>query len=212
MKGLLLKDWYMLKKYCRSYLLIVVIFLIVSVTTGENVFFMVYPMLMAGVIGVTLISYDERSHWNVYCNTLPCTRSQQVHERYIFSLLIMAFTFLVIATVQLVRMLTVGPVDFDSYLSMMEMLLTTGTLPVAVLMPVVLRWGVEKGRIIYYVVIVAVVAMGYLFSAILQEGGEVLSQMVAFGGGISTMLPFLLAAVLALSWRISLKLYRTREI
>lgn len=30
MKGLLLKDWYMMKKYCRAYLLIAVVFIAVS--------------------------------------------------------------------------------------------------------------------------------------------------------------------------------------
>ena len=36
MKGLLLKDWYMLKKYCRSYLFVLVIFLAVSIFDTDN--------------------------------------------------------------------------------------------------------------------------------------------------------------------------------
>ena len=39
MKGLLLKDWYMMKKYCRAYLLITVIFFAVSCVSDNNLFF-----------------------------------------------------------------------------------------------------------------------------------------------------------------------------
>lgn len=36
MKGLLLKDWYMMKKYCRAYLLIAVVFIAVSLFSNDN--------------------------------------------------------------------------------------------------------------------------------------------------------------------------------
>ena len=43
MKGLLLKDLYMAAKYCRAFLLIVVVFLAVSFFGDDNIFFVVYP-------------------------------------------------------------------------------------------------------------------------------------------------------------------------
>ena len=36
MKGLLYKDWLMLKKYCRVYLLIIIVFLAVSVSADDR--------------------------------------------------------------------------------------------------------------------------------------------------------------------------------
>ena len=36
MKGLLLKDWYMMKKYCRAYLFIAVVFIAVSLFSNDK--------------------------------------------------------------------------------------------------------------------------------------------------------------------------------
>lgn len=54
MKGLLYKDWLMLKKYCRVYLLVLIVFLVVSVSAEESIFFSVYLMVLSSVLGVTL--------------------------------------------------------------------------------------------------------------------------------------------------------------
>ena len=60
MRALFLKDWYMAKSYCRSYLFIVAVFAAVSFISSESLFFMAYPTIMFGILPVTLISYDER--------------------------------------------------------------------------------------------------------------------------------------------------------
>ena len=55
MKGLLLKDWYMIQKYCRSYILITAVFIGISLENGENLFFTFYPCMLCGMIPVTLL-------------------------------------------------------------------------------------------------------------------------------------------------------------
>lgn len=87
MKGLLLKDFYMTAKYCRSFLLIVVVFLAVSFFGKDNVFFILYPVLISSMIPVTLMSYDEHDKWNVYSLTLPYTRGQLVSAKYLTGLI-----------------------------------------------------------------------------------------------------------------------------
>ena len=74
MKGLLLKDLYMTMKYCRSYLLIAVVFTAVSFVGNDNLFFIFYPCPFCGMIPVTLLGYDERSHWQQYRKFSGCTR------------------------------------------------------------------------------------------------------------------------------------------
>lgn len=48
MKGLLLKDFYMAAKYCKAVLLLVIVFLAASFLGEENIFFAVYPSMIAG--------------------------------------------------------------------------------------------------------------------------------------------------------------------
>ena len=88
MRALFLKDWYMAKSYCRSYLLIVAVFAAVSFISSESLFFMAYPAIMFGILPVTLISYDERFHWPAYAGTLPLRRRDEVREKYLLSLLL----------------------------------------------------------------------------------------------------------------------------
>ena len=74
MKGLLLKDAYMAAKYCRAYLLIVAVFLIAAPFSGDNLFLMMYPCILASMVPVNLLAYDAQSKWEQYAGTLPCSR------------------------------------------------------------------------------------------------------------------------------------------
>ncbi|NMP37237.1 MAG: ABC-2 transporter permease [Clostridiales bacterium] len=100
MKGLLLKDFYMIGKYCRSFVLILTVFLVVSCFGNDNTFFIIYPVLIAGMIPVTLISYDEREKWHIYSETLPYTRAQFVSVKYLIGLLFELTVFLLSAAAQ----------------------------------------------------------------------------------------------------------------
>ena len=88
MKALLLKDFYMMKKYCRSYLLVMIIFAGLSVfdptwrTSSLSLL-----CLMAAMMPVTLLAYDERSHWNEYCAALPYGKWDVVSSKYVLCLI-----------------------------------------------------------------------------------------------------------------------------
>ncbi|MDY5649339.1 MAG: ABC-2 transporter permease [Lachnospiraceae bacterium] len=211
MKGLLLKDWMMLKKYCRIYFFMLVIFAAASVGTGDNSFFVMYPMLLSGVLVVTLISYDERTRWNVYCNTLPCPKSMQVNEKYMITLLLVGVTFICLAVLQFVRQLLSGGINWNEYLVLLVILLTVGILPTTILLPIVFRWGVERGRIAYYVVIAGGVAGGMVFSNLIPIGNR--NDIPVLSGRFLPLLVLLiLAFLLAVSWMLSLRFYQKREL
>ena len=80
MKGLILKDLYMIKSYCKSYLLIAVVFFAVSFAGNNNMFFAFYPCLLCGMIPVTLLGYDERSRWIQYSGTMPYTKTHYIRK------------------------------------------------------------------------------------------------------------------------------------
>lgn len=211
MKGLLLKDWLMLKKYCRIYFFLLVVFAAAAMGVENNLFFLFYPMLLGGTLVVTLISYDERSHWNVYCNTLPCSRRMQVNEKYLFSLLLVLGTFVCLALLQLIRGLFLETPDGIVDMGLLLILLAVGILPVAVLLPVVFRLGVEKGRIGYYIVVAGGVAAGTVVMNLIENEGMVLPRI--FSGRLAPVLVLLgLALLLLVSWQLSLRFYQNREL
>lgn len=208
MKGLLLKDLYMMKKYCRTYILITVVFLAVSVVNSDNMFFVFYPCLICGMIPVTLLGYDERSHWLQYSSTLPYTRKQIVSAKYVTGLCTQAAVLLLTGTVQAVRIKIGGSFELRDFIILMVSILFVSALASSISMPFIFRYGVEKGRIAYYAMIGFVCAFGIIISNVFTRGSALLLR-----SGILYAL-FILSAIIlyALSWYLSVIFYQKREL
>ncbi len=114
MKGLLLKDFYQLTKYCRAYLAVALVFA-AAAAVNNNMFFLVYPMIMVSVIPINLISYDEKSKWNLYAGALPYSRRQLVSVKYVIALVVFCAAFLLLAAAQTLAMYRSGNVDWQSW-------------------------------------------------------------------------------------------------
>ena len=207
MRGLLRKDWYMILKYCQTLLAFCVLFLAVGAFSGgENKFFVIYPVLFGGVLPVTLISYDERFHWDRYCDTMPLRRSTVVDERYLMSLLCAGALYLVTMAVQAVLLLPRGGA---AALGQMAMLLpAVGLLPGALMLPIIYRWGVEKGRIAYYVLIAVFTAGGIVFADKWLET----EPGTAGSGGVGALSVVLTLVLFGASWLLSRRIYAKREL
>ena len=150
MKAVRLADFYQAKKYCRGLLLVMGVFgaITVSANRGENLnlFFAVYAMLLAGIISMNLLAYDEQSRWNIFAQTMPCTRRQQVSEKYLVSLICAAAMWLVF-TVVFAGSAILGYTSLENALIVVSVMPALGLLPAAMLLPVVFRFGVTKGRV-----------------------------------------------------------------
>ena len=151
MKGLLLKDWYMVMKYCKAYLLICLVFIGVSIMSDDNFFFILYPCILCGMIPVTLLGYDERSKWDQYCAALPYTKAQIVSGKYLLGMGTQIGMLLLSAVIQVIRMRVSGAFSWKSFSSILSMLAILSFLTPAISLPPMFRWGVEKGRMAYYI-------------------------------------------------------------
>lgn len=208
MKGLLLKDWYMMKKYCRTYLLIAAVFIAVSLVSNDNLFFVFYPCLLCGMIPVNLLGYDERSRWMQYSGALPYTKAQLVSAKYLIGLLVQAAMLVVTGIVQGMKMAVAGNFELGEFAVLMLSFLIIATLTSSIPLPFMFRLGVEKGRIAYYAMIGFVCGASVLASGIF--GGQFISEVQP-----NTILAVLAAAgigVYALSWYLSVALFKKREI
>ena len=208
MKGLLLKDWYMMKKYCRAYLLLAILFTAVSFWGNDNLFLIFYPCLLCGMIPVNLLAYDERSHWDIYCGTLPVTRDMVVSAKYIIGLMLQGVVFLFTAIGQAVRFSRGGSFDAESYLVLMSLMAMLSLFSSSITLPFMFKLGVEKGRMAYYVMIFVICGgagiAGFAFN-------EQLQATIPFGA-VLTLGVLLAAAVYAGSWWLSIVFYRKREL
>ncbi len=207
MKGLLLKDFYLSWRYCRAFLVIVAVFLAVSFTGDDNIFFLIYPIMIASVIPMTLLSYDEHDKWTAYSGTLPYTRTQLVSAKYLVGLCFGTVAFLISMAATTVRMLIGGGFILEQFAVVGTALLVLGCLGPALILPYVFKYGAEKGRIAFYITVgvfsgVAAVLAGMGFQIQTMTRGLWPLAVVA---GVAILL-------YALSWVLSIRFYQKREL
>ena len=203
MKGLLRKDLYMAAAYFRMFLLLVGVFLVVGFFAKEaSTFIVIYPMIIGMMLPVSLLSYDERFRWNRSCDAMPCSRAQVVSAKYLLTLI---SVLLIFALTMLGQWLRLGPDGrLDELAALAPLLLGLGLVGPALLLPIIFRLGVEKGRLAYFVAVGVVVAVGVGVGRELDPAAPV---------SVPLALPIAGSFLLfGLSWLLSIKLYETREL
>ncbi len=207
MKGLLKKDLYMFWGYTRTFLLIALFFVVISSFVRENMFLLVYPMILSAILPVTLLSYDEKFKWNSFCDAMPLTRRQVVSEKYLLTLLVSLCMFLLLTLANGIPML-VRHEPPAKLLEILTVLLPFGLIGPAVLLPFIFRMGPEKGRIAYLVLVGAFCASALILS------DKLLSDLPQIGSPVTGFLLVLgvCALLFAGSWLLSIRLYKTREL
>ena len=199
MKGLLLKDWYLTLKYLRMLILISLLFAAMSVFSPENGFFRIYPAVMFAMIPVSLYSYDDREKWTVYAQAFPVSRAQYVTGKYLFGALGMVALVALLTVLYLIS-------GAEGFVGAVTLSLVLGLGSASLMLPVLFRFGAEKGRIAYLI-----------FIGVICGGGAALSLAAPSEGGAAMPTPSaaLCAGMIVfyiLSWRLSVALYQKREL
>ncbi len=209
MKGLLIKDLYMTAKYCRMHFVILALFLVISFfDQSTNLILVYYPCLLAGTIPVNMLSYDERSGWNVYSRVLPYTKAQIVSGKYLLGLLAQILMLLITAVVQAGRLLYHHAFDWSGYGFLMLAVCVLSFASASITMPFIFRYGVEKGRIAYYVMVGGACACTVLLSYWSPSwNAAALPQAL-----LIIILCAAALAVYAFSWFLSVTFYQKREV
>lgn len=207
MKGLLLKDWFMMKSYCKAYVFIVAVFLGVALFNEGNMFFLIYPSMLGGLIPITLLSYDERSHWNQYCCTLPATKAEFVSAKYLIGLLTSITLIVITVLSQFAKMVVTGRYNISDLVVLFFVLLIISLIPPACCLPFMYKLGVEKGRLAYYFVIGLICALAVIAASFISFASDIeLKPNLVMG-----ILVIAALVIYVTSWRLSIKFYERRE-
>ena len=207
MKGLILKDIYMAAKYCRAYALIAVVFLGMSVVNSENTFLLFYPCLLCGMIPVNLLAYDERSKWLQYSATLPYSKAQIVSAKYLIGLMAQLTVLAATLIAQTVRMYLNGCFSLSGLLLLLGTTLLLSAFASSIAMPFMFLWGVEKGRIAYYVMVGIVSAAAFVINDLPMAPGGTEETVL-----LTPLLCLVSAVLYGLSWYLSIKSFAKREL
>ena len=208
MKGLITKDLFMIVKYFKLYFLLDVIFIIAAFLSPETVSFMMVPVLISGIIPISLLAYDERSRWTEYSGTLPYSRTQIVSAKYLMGLLMQS----VLCAVLYIMLLITGAYhgNFDpagSAVTVMMLFVFAAFFP-AVCLPFCFAFGTEKGRYACMAFIGAFIAVSVTLGST-NVSGDITTQDLAMT--IPPIIWAVVIAVYALSWLLSILIYSKKE-
>lgn len=147
MKGLLIKDFLLMKNYKKVMLFMLTIGIFVGM--NDISFASGYILMVLAILSLSTISYDEANHGLNTLFTLPITRSDYVKEKYLFSLIITGIGFVFVTILGCFR---------KSGFMETLVILSTALLLLALSLPFQLKEGNEKGRIVLFVVV-----FGFIF-------------------------------------------------
>ena len=201
MKGLMKKDFLMLWRASRAFVLICVVFIAMSAISQDNIIFLFMPIMISGLLPSTLLSYDERCKWQEFSGALPVSRAQLVSAKYLLGLGCMTFILLVTLIVHLI----VRRFPPQTLLSMLGAIYGLSLFISAVSLPMMFKFGVEKGRLWYYATLVLVGGASGASAGVTTD---------LFSEGLPSFLwliPVLGVVIFALSWLLAIRFYQKRE-
>lgn len=151
MKGLVKYDLMQLAGTSKKsfYLLYFVGLAAVGVMLGGGTICSYMAVMIGCMTGVSFFSYESWYHWDSYCAVMPLSNRQIVVSRYI-SLLIVTGCGVVWGIVIGVLALTAGKMDltWTQWLLSMVQTVLAALLYMEIEIPVMYRFGVERGRIV----------------------------------------------------------------
>lgn len=194
MKGLLYKDFCILMRQMRIFMFAILLLCVV------NEQLVTFAILYAAMLPYSTLAYDEQSQWLRFAAMTPCRPLDIVLSKYLLGWLLMGCT----AGISLLLNAMIGRLGTELSAAAVISALAAGLICLAVMLPVMFRFGVERARmgvILIFVVIFSLVGSGEFFTA---SALPVLEN-----------LPLLLMAAAVLisagSVMLSVKLFRGRE-
>ena len=158
MKGLLIKDWKLLLRNQKSFLVIMSVMMVLYMAIGNPVFVISYTPMLCVFVALSTITYDMFDNGAAFLFSLPFSRKDYVREKYIFSGLI-TLTAWGISVLVAVGYSVVKGEDWKELLMTAGVLLVMAILLMGVSVPLQLKFGAEKSRVVVILVMAVMFGM-----------------------------------------------------
>ena len=157
MKGLLLKDFYTLLKQLKLYLVFIVILSVIPSMNMTSI-----GIVYAAMLPITVIAFDERSKWDQLAVMMPYTRNDLVFSKFLIGYIGVAVTCLISLGIQAVIAAVNGQALTTEQMLTIILTAFAGVILLAINLPFMFWLGVERGRIVFLVLIAATVFLGMM--------------------------------------------------
>lgn len=212
MKGLILKDLYNMRNYGKSLGIVFGMMAIFGIVLKNPSYVTAMMIFLALNASLSLMSLDEQVKWDQYALTMPVNKSLLVKEKLFLSTL---FTIGggVLSLILGVVMTSIFGGDQELLVKCTLVGVYFILLVLAFLIPVIFKYGVEKGRFIMIAsvlipVVVFVMAMKYLEGRKIPFTDEMFMNAL---NGVTVAGVVVVIAALFVSYRVSIQVYKNKE-
>jgi ABC-type transport system involved in multi-copper enzyme maturation permease subunit len=202
MKGLILKDLKVLRQQASVYLAIILIWLVLSIVNHDASFLGGVMIIFSVMIIITTMAYDEKARWDRYALTMPLSRKDVVVSKYLLGLLNIILSVALFMVVSLVF-----PMETAETWLVALSFFSLGLIFLSVILPVMFKFGVEKGRLIMTAVVLAPAVLAFFLSKInVSMPDEALIEKLLY------LSPVIAIIAMLVSVGISLSIYLRKEL
>ncbi len=215
MIGLITKDFLVMRKALKAYVLLMGIYIILAyLDFFDYSFIITFIQMVLAVMPISAFAYDEQAKWDRYAMSLPLGRRGVVGARYLFVLGLTLFTVAagLAGTALLYLVHQADPLEMFVTLMVST---TIGLLIPTILLPLSYKLGAERARpYLYAIIFIPIIAVVLLVKAgvldmSLLKGMDLLAPTALAGGAV--LLPLAGLAALGVSYLISCRIAAGKE-
>ncbi|MBR2283502.1 MAG: ABC-2 transporter permease [Ruminococcus sp.] len=209
MKGLILKDIIQIWKNYKILLLIELILVVFGAFSG-NLFMSFYGTLLLGILPYSSMTFDDTSRWNIYCLTMPFSRTQIVSSKYMLTVILCCAAELVSVISYIVSYVTNHSDTDMSIRSMIIFPLAFTLLFTAINFPLIFKLGTGKARIAALILSGAAAGFASTFFITSDDPPQPTTPPITSAAALIAVVTVL--ALFCVSWLLSIKIYQKKEL
>ncbi len=214
MIGFVYKDFWVMRKQLSYYLLFFGVYgiLTVSGVFGPSILTAML-VVVAMMIPMATMSYDDLAHWDKYAAATPAGRNGIVAGKYLFTVLCILGSAAVVVVLEVIMAFTgLITVSLGEQVVVMAACMGAALVIDAIMLPILMRFGAEKSRIISMIFFVAIFGGGMLLLQFIEAKGTLPVPPAWLLSALPVVLTLVAVGSFVISYFISLGIMAKKEL
>ena len=178
------------------------------------------PFFLNMLLGISVLltlyqvmAYEDNNNVDYLISYLPVKKSEYVISRYLFGIISILLSLVVILVVYFIS-IKINPAEKMPLELLLPTSILSAVLSVAVIIPLVLKFGINKGRVLMSIIVMVISTIPVSIVSKLNETPNIINNIMNVISKVGLPIIALILSIVALliSVFISLKLYLNKEI
>ena len=207
MKGLIKKDFLMIKSNINFILIVALILFVTSLFGNENYLFI--PAFVSAMLIFSTFSYDEFNHFDAFVLTLPDGKKNVVKAKYLVAIILIILSSILTSIITLGYGLYKGEINLKEHIELILGLTSGIMFFIASMYPFIFKFGIEKARLGIFIGVFTIT--GIITFLATKLDGVSLPIEAFLNKWWMVLIPLVVIFMSLLSYKISEKIYLKKD-